>query len=58
MDARFRSFVLALNTLVWTGLQALGTPVEEAWPGVTKLPSYLEFQKVVAPPLKAFFPKV
>ncbi|GAX76672.1 hypothetical protein CEUSTIGMA_g4118.t1 [Chlamydomonas eustigma] len=37
--------------------QALGTPSEESWPGVTSLPNYLEFQKVLAPPLKNLFPK-
>ena len=38
--------------------QAMGTPSEEAWPGVTQLPNYLEYHRVVAPPLKALFPKV
>uniref|UniRef100_A0A7S0RJR5 Protein kinase domain-containing protein n=1 Tax=Chlamydomonas leiostraca TaxID=1034604 RepID=A0A7S0RJR5_9CHLO len=37
--------------------QALGTPGEDNWPGVTSLPSYLEFQKVTPPPLRSLFPK-
>ncbi|KAL6764341.1 kinase-like domain-containing protein [Haematococcus lacustris] len=37
--------------------KALGTPTEECWPGVTSLPSYLEFQKVVPQPLRAQLPQ-
>ncbi|KAG1676977.1 hypothetical protein FOA52_014854 [Chlamydomonas sp. UWO 241] len=37
--------------------QALGTPNEATWPGLTKLPAYIEYQAVSPPPLKAFFPK-
>lgn len=38
--------------------QALGTPSDERWPGATSLPGYVEFQKVVPPPLRTQFPKV
>eukprot|EP00195_Chlamydomonas_chlamydogama_P009416 CAMPEP_0202890988 /NCGR_PEP_ID=MMETSP1392-20130828/1203_1 /ASSEMBLY_ACC=CAM_ASM_000868 /TAXON_ID=225041 /ORGANISM="Chlamydomonas chlamydogama, Strain SAG 11-48b" /LENGTH=349 /DNA_ID=CAMNT_0049574647 /DNA_START=226 /DNA_END=1275 /DNA_ORIENTATION=+ len=37
--------------------QALGTPSEENWPGVTAMPNYVEFDRVTALPLKALFPK-
>mmetsp|Transcript_42543 Transcript_42543/g.127592 ORF Transcript_42543/g.127592 Transcript_42543/m.127592 type:complete len:371 (-) Transcript_42543:442-1554(-) len=37
--------------------QALGTPTEETWPGVTKLPGFVEYQASAPPPLRSFFPK-
>ncbi len=39
-------------------MQALGTPNEDNWPGVSALPAYLDFHAVVAPPLKSLFPRV
>eukprot|EP00798_Chlamydomonas_sp_ICE-L_P022420 gene22420-29532_t len=35
----------------------LGTPNEDNWPGVSNLPTYLEFHPVSPPPLKTIFPK-
>ncbi|KAF5832316.1 kinase-like domain-containing protein, partial [Dunaliella salina] len=36
--------------------QALGTPNESTWPGLSSLPAYVEFQPVTAPPLRSLFP--
>lgn len=38
--------------------QALGTPTADTWPGVTQLPNFVEFQKVVPQPLRQQFPQV
>ena len=35
---------------------ALGTPTEEVWPGLTSLPSYMEFGRVEPTPLAKRFP--
>jgi cyclin-dependent kinase 7 len=34
---------------------ALGTPTEDAWPGMASLPNYIEFTANTAPPLSAIF---
>ena len=36
----------------------LGTPTEETWPGVTSLPTYIEFTAVKPKPLAAVLPRV
>lgn len=35
----------------------LGTPSEDIWPGISLLPSYVEFEKVEPLDLKQLFPK-
>ena len=32
--------------------QAMGTPTEESWPGLTKLPDYVQFKTFIATPLR------
>ena len=35
--------------------QAMGTPTEESWPGLTKLPDYVQFKTFIATPLSEIF---
>jgi len=35
--------------------QAMGTPTEESWPGLTKLPDYVQFKTFLATPLSEIF---